>query len=124
MSAKTWRWWYRWLPDGLFFLPTGLWGILAGGLLSIAVSVLTSIRFQSQAGLSQTAPLVLSTLLFALAAFGFAWLSLFIESHHKRVASPLDIEPAIRRAKSQHASLLLGSLTLVVMAFVFLFLCI
>ena len=94
---------------------------MAGGLLSISVNVLTTIRFESQDGPAQTVTLALSTVFFAMAAFGFAWLSLFIESRLKALVSPLDIGPAIRMAKPRLAVLFLGSSTFTVFALVFLF---
>ena len=94
---------------------------MAGGLLSISVNVLTTIRFESQDGPAQTVTLALNTVFFAMAAFGFAWLSLFIESRLRPLVSPLDIGPAIRMAKPRLAVLFLGSSTFTVFALVFLF---
>jgi len=115
------NWWYRWLPDKLFFLPAGFWGILAGALLAIAINVLTAARLQSNTGLVQILFVIMAIILFIGAALGFAWLSLAIEAFYREVSNPLDIKPTIRGAKPKLTALLLGSISLTVIAFVLLF---
>lgn len=117
------NWWYRWLPDRLFYLPVGFWGILAGALLSIAINVLTAVRFQSDAGLVQIRFMITAVILFIVAALGFAWLSLAIEAFYRELSNPLDVKPAIRGAKPRLAALLLGSVSLMVIAIALFFVC-
>lgn len=122
-SNKKSSWWYRWLPDRLFFLPAGFWGILAGVLLAIAINLLTAIRFELDARLVRVHFIIVAIILFITAAFGFAWLSLVIEGCYRDVTNPLDVKPAIRGAKPKLAALLLGSILLMALAFVLFFAC-
>lgn len=122
-SNKKSSWWYRWLPDRLLFLPAGFWGILAGALLAIAINMLTAIRFEQDVRLARVPLMIVAIILFIMAAFGFAWLSIVIEGCYRDVTSPLNVKPAVRGSKPKFAALLLGSILIMALAFVLFFAC-
>ena len=67
--------------------------------------------------------MIVAIILFIIAAFGFAWLSIAIEGCYRDVTNPLNVRPAIRSSKPKLAALLLGSILIMALAFVFFLAC-